>query len=144
MASPLANGFRGSSGLSQYIPALYSKALERFYKSKTKNIELYEYQRENWTFHGKGIWIQTSVPEPTLITNIGSPNFGSRSVLRDLESQCFIVTKNTELMERFEQEQNAMFASSTRVSKDTFLEQSSDRQLPFYVSALDSLTRRFM
>lgn len=56
-----------------------------------------------WTFHSKGLWAsQNGIP---FICSIGSPNFGYRSVNRnvddyylgDLESQVFIFTKDIQL-----------------------------------------------
>lgn len=79
--------------MSGYIPHAYSKVLQEFFNRVNRHgqqhrIELYEYFRNAWTFHAKGLWI--SLPEdvseesrdkesrddlPSL-TMIGSPNFG--------------------------------------------------------------------
>ena len=41
------------------------KALQKFFASSESNerINLFEYQRDNWTFHAKGLWIFFPVPE---------------------------------------------------------------------------------
>jgi phosphatidylserine/phosphatidylglycerophosphate/cardiolipin synthase-like enzyme len=58
-----------------------------------------------WTFHAKGIWYY--LPGETLpsATLIGSPNFGFRSVEKDLEAQITIVTTNPELRRDIDAEQ---------------------------------------
>ena len=67
----------------------YSEIEKDFYeqiKKKKAPVKLYEYVRDDWTYHCKGMWIKKGkgVNMPS-ITLIGSPNFGSRSVNRDLE-----------------------------------------------------------
>lgn len=44
-------------------------------RAREARIRLWEYQRQDWTFHAKGLWISTGDPRPCL-TLIGSPNFG--------------------------------------------------------------------
>ncbi|ETN76248.1 hypothetical protein NECAME_11815 [Necator americanus] len=80
-AAPKANGFFGAAGPSGYIPALYSWVCERVLTLKDKyarnDVNLYEYHRDGWTFHAKGLWIDTPVQTATLM---GSSNFGSFSI----------------------------------------------------------------
>jgi CDP-diacylglycerol--glycerol-3-phosphate 3-phosphatidyltransferase len=77
IASPSANGFFAGQGLCLFsieigiykvliilgfhtnIPKIYSYLEENFYKfikskNQEKRIKLYEYERNGWTFHGKG------------------------------------------------------------------------------------------
>ena len=65
-ASPFANGFYNSSGISGMLPAAYSHLSLRFLKAArqvTANIYLREWRRgtvgekDGWTYHAKGLWI---------------------------------------------------------------------------------------
>ena len=66
-ASPYANGFFGSSGISGMLPAAYTHLSFSFLQAaRRKNIQLREWQRgivghENgWTYHAKGLWVTLS------------------------------------------------------------------------------------
>jgi CDP-diacylglycerol--glycerol-3-phosphate 3-phosphatidyltransferase len=58
-----------------------------------------------WTFHAKGIWYYLPGEKLPSATLIGSPNFGFRSVEKDLEAQITIVTTNPELRRDIDAEQ---------------------------------------
>eukprot|EP00163_Fabomonas_tropica_P015070 TRINITY_DN2747_c0_g1_i3.p1 TRINITY_DN2747_c0_g1~~TRINITY_DN2747_c0_g1_i3.p1 ORF type:complete len:415 (-),score=65.23 TRINITY_DN2747_c0_g1_i3:74-1318(-) len=103
-ASPKSNGFLGSSGWSGYIPALYRNRLAGFQHYAQSHgagdrVEVKEWEKEGWTFHGKGLWAWESVigrpddhdPANRILTTIGSPNFGRRSAERDIESQLMLL-----------------------------------------------------
>jgi len=58
-ASPLANGFYGSSGISGRIPDGYTILEERFWSGvkqagKQELVDLREWERPGWTYHAKG------------------------------------------------------------------------------------------
>uniref|UniRef100_A0A914YGV1 CDP-diacylglycerol--glycerol-3-phosphate 3-phosphatidyltransferase n=1 Tax=Panagrolaimus superbus TaxID=310955 RepID=A0A914YGV1_9BILA len=104
-AAPDANGFYNGQGLSGYVPSLYvntSKFCFDQAKIHQKQIKILEYSRPNWTFHGKGIWIDDEKNGLTA-TMIGSSNFGYRSVSRDLEAQIMLVTSNEKLRSRLKE-----------------------------------------
>lgn len=50
-----------------------------------------------------GLWLYLAGSSLPCLTLIGSPNFGYRSVHRDLEAQVAIVTKNKSLQQQFHQ-----------------------------------------
>lgn len=63
-ASPYANGFFGSKGISGLLPAAYSHLSLRFLQAARRtNIQLREWQRgivgqqNGWTYHAKGLWV---------------------------------------------------------------------------------------
>lgn len=63
-ASPYANGFFGSKGISGLLPAAYTHLSLRFLQAAHgKNIQLREWQRGivgqqgGWTYHAKGLWV---------------------------------------------------------------------------------------
>mmetsp|Transcript_9683 Transcript_9683/g.8530 ORF Transcript_9683/g.8530 Transcript_9683/m.8530 type:complete len:89 (-) Transcript_9683:66-332(-) len=75
----------------KWIPYLY-REYEKKLLQKAKNndkIKLFEYKRENWTYHAKGAWIYEKGDKPNM-TVIGSSNYSHRSNRRDLESQLYI------------------------------------------------------
>lgn len=114
MAHPKANGFLGAKGLAGGIPYAYSyiaKNFKNLYEQKNQHhrIRLLEYYRERWTYHSKGLWYYMPNKNVPSMTLIGSPNFGERSVKRDLETQVAIVTTNSDLSERLNQECSRLF-----------------------------------
>ncbi|KAH9504093.1 CDP-diacylglycerol--glycerol-3-phosphate 3-phosphatidyltransferase [Bulinus truncatus] len=128
-----ANGFLGAKGIAGAVPYSYIYLAHEFYKrvrerNQTRRIHMMEYVCDNWTFHGKGLWYYLpSQPLPSL-TLVGSPNFGYRSVYRDLECQVALVTENKHLQEQLREEHVRMFASSQPVTASTF--QRRDRYVP--------------
>ena len=42
--------------VKKYIPGMYRVNEESILK-KSKNVDMFEYERPGWTFHGKGAWI---------------------------------------------------------------------------------------
>lgn len=101
-ASPEANGFFNSRGVSRFLPPAYTYIEKKFYKQVTRmgrkeDISIREYKRSGWTYHAKGLWIRWKDDKLPFLTMIGSPNFGQRSSERDLEAQAIVITENEEL-----------------------------------------------
>ncbi|KAK4055148.1 CDP-diacylglycerol--glycerol-3-phosphate 3-phosphatidyltransferase [Microbotryomycetes sp. JL201] len=72
-ASPDANGFTGSRGISKYIPPAYTHLQKLFYdqaearsrqSGRENHISIREWRRPGWTYHAKGIWLSPSYPNP--------------------------------------------------------------------------------
>eukprot|EP01068_Selenidium_serpulae_P020953 Selendium_serpulae@DN9425_c0_g1_i1.p1 len=123
-AAPSANSFHNSKGLTRHVDDAYATASLHFLKRilngtfltrfstlmanrapsrelKQSPLSYREFERDGWTFHAKGVWIQTpsspssqsssdhsSTTEPdvrTFMTVVGSSNFGHRSHNRDVE-----------------------------------------------------------
>lgn len=55
-----------------------------------------------------GLWFYLRGQDRPCLTLIGSPNFGYRSVHRDLEAQIAIVTENQELQRRLQEVGSAL------------------------------------
>lgn len=75
------NGFYGASGAAGAIPYLYIQVARQFHQKlcafeQQKRIQLYEYYRNKWTFHVKGLWYYISKDQLPSLTLIGSSNFG--------------------------------------------------------------------
>lgn len=110
-ASPWANGFYGSKGISGLLPGAYTLLLRRFMRrvearKKQARIRLLEWRRGTvgelggWTYHAKGIWIGQGEENGPCATVIGSSNYTKRSYQLDLEVGAVIVTNNADLKQR--------------------------------------------
>lgn len=73
---------------------------------------LHEYLRKDWTYHAKGLWYYASGSKYPSLTLIGSPNFGERSVKRDLETQVAVVTRNIDLQKQLHNECTELYERS--------------------------------
>ncbi|XP_022661003.1 CDP-diacylglycerol--glycerol-3-phosphate 3-phosphatidyltransferase, mitochondrial-like isoform X2 [Varroa jacobsoni] len=143
-AHPRANSFYKVPGFMYYIPVLYTQLLKLFYL-KTEfvrdRIRIWEYYREGWTFHGKGMWYYPPGESKPVMTLIGSPNFGYRSIYRDLESQVIIVTENEDLRNRLENEQKTIYKTVVLTDEMTF--KDPERFVPFWVAYVTAFVRGF-
>ncbi|XP_017884472.1 CDP-diacylglycerol--glycerol-3-phosphate 3-phosphatidyltransferase, mitochondrial isoform X2 [Ceratina calcarata] len=145
-AHPTANGFFSAKGIAGGIPAAYTKIEESFVKNcnslgQQKRITLWEFIKPGWTYHAKGLWYTLPDQEKPCLTLIGSPNFGYRSVNKDLETQIAIVTKNRYLQNELQKEHERLFSCAKRVTKQTFVEK--DRIPPNWVCAIVVLFRYY-
>ncbi|GMR59353.1 hypothetical protein PMAYCL1PPCAC_29548 [Pristionchus mayeri] len=142
IASPDANGFAGASGLSRYIPSMYSSIAAAFLaaieKHNRKNVELVEWSRKGWSFHAKGLWCDRG---NRIDTVIGSSNYGYRSLHRDLEAQIVVSTTNQNLMKRLREERDGLLEFSSVV--DSRALRRADHHVPVLVSFLSKILRRF-
>ncbi|XP_048842760.1 CDP-diacylglycerol--glycerol-3-phosphate 3-phosphatidyltransferase, mitochondrial isoform X2 [Brienomyrus brachyistius] len=146
MASPEVNGFFGAKGVAGAIPAAYVHLAQQFYnqvcqRSQQHRVRLQEYHRQDWTFHAKGLWYYLRGSDRPCLTLIGSPNFGYRSVHRDLEAQVAIVTENEGLQAQLQQEQETLYQRSTEVSSSTF--KHPDRRVKLWVKLVTPFIKNF-
>lgn len=145
-ASPEVNGFFGAKGVAGAIPAAYIHIAKQFYDQvlrlgQEERVHLHEYHRDKWTFHAKGLWYYLSGQTRPCLTLIGSPNFGYRSVHRDLEAQIAIVTDNEELQAQLQEEQEMLYRRSSEVSGSTF--ERPDRYVKLWVKLVTPLIKNF-
>ncbi|XP_042371337.1 CDP-diacylglycerol--glycerol-3-phosphate 3-phosphatidyltransferase, mitochondrial-like [Plectropomus leopardus] len=145
-ASPEVNGFFGAKGVAGAIPAAYIHIARQFYNQvcqlgQQERVHLHEYHRSQWTFHAKGLWYYLQGQDRPCLTLIGSPNFGYRSVHRDLEAQIAIVTENEELQSQLQEEQEMLYQRSTEVSNSTF--ERPDRHVKLWVKLVTPLIKNF-
>jgi len=140
MAHPKANGFLGAKGPAGGIPYAYSLIADQFKKQYEHcgqgfRIRLLEYLRSGWTYHAKGLWYYPPDSTYPCMTIIGSPNFGERSVTKDLETQIVIVTENTDLQKEFHQECQQLYKMG--------LPAETERKVPFWVYGYVALFRSY-
>ncbi|XP_046433803.1 CDP-diacylglycerol--glycerol-3-phosphate 3-phosphatidyltransferase, mitochondrial [Neodiprion fabricii] len=145
-AHPTANGFYGAKGIAGGIPLAYTKIEESFYKSCVRSgqkdrVTLWEFVRSGWTYHAKGLWYSLPGEQKPCLTLIGSPNFGYRSVRKDLETQVALITRNEDLQTALEAEHTRLFSRAKPVDGRTF--KARDRVVPTWVVAMVVLFRYF-
>ncbi|KAL3985196.1 hypothetical protein ACH3XW_37620 [Acanthocheilonema viteae] len=139
-ASPQANGFYQASGLFGFIPLMYVYISHLFYKMIGPNIRLFEYNRPGWSYHAKGLWID-SKQSSLLATMIGSSNFGHRSVHRDLEAQFLIITCDEKLKVKLQEERSRILDYAIKVGTATFLRR--DHFVPFWIRLISRFIRNY-
>ncbi|KIM62047.1 hypothetical protein SCLCIDRAFT_1215389 [Scleroderma citrinum Foug A] len=116
-ASPKANGFYGSRGLSGLIPEGYTLLERRFMRAvraagrdtgsqngSTDAIGLSEWVREGWTYHAKGIWLSPSISSPPVLSLFGSTNLNARSANLDTELSFVLLTSSEALQKSLQDE----------------------------------------
>ena len=136
-ASPQANGFFNSPGISAMLPSAYTLLSRRFLSAAhaaglgDSLLSLREWRRgtvghpSGWTYHAKGLWITflppaNLPPSPTpganpSITLIGSSNYTQRSYSLDLETNALVVTGDEGLMRRWAEEEEWLLRYSRGV-----------------------------
>ncbi|KAI9506238.1 hypothetical protein BX070DRAFT_187233 [Coemansia spiralis] len=136
VASPQANGFYAARGISKYIPDMYSIIELEFLRNARKqyarqDIAIEEYTRPGWTYHGKGVWCYLDQRLPQM-TMIGSPNYGYRSIYRDLEAQLTLIPGNAELQTAIHQEALYLLSHSKMVSESELSARTYDAPMWLY------------
>jgi CDP-diacylglycerol--glycerol-3-phosphate 3-phosphatidyltransferase len=128
-ASPRANGFFGSPGVSGMLPAAYTHLSARFLdrvaqEKKTENIQLKEWRRgtvgepDGWTYHAKGLWINLPGEKDPTLTFVGSSNYTKRSYSLDLEVGALVVTADEDLKRRLGEETKWLQKDAEPISRD--------------------------
>lgn len=144
-ASPQANGFYKSHGISQYLPDCYTLLARQFILDvnkahRQKEIELLEWQRGTvntpggWSYHAKGIWIKGPGDELPSITVVGSSNYTRRGYSKDLETNALIVTTDEELKRQLQQEIDHIEKYTTKKSLKDY--DQEDRQVKTWVKVV--------
>ncbi|WFC94821.1 CDP-diacylglycerol--glycerol-3-phosphate 1-phosphatidyltransferase [Malassezia brasiliensis] len=159
-ASPEANGFFGSKGISGRIPHAYTYLERQFWEQvvqrglhkpvrhsaeaaeadPTPTIELREWRKYGWTYHQKGVWITppgTTLPSATLI---GSSNYGMRSENFDVECSLLMSTESRPLRRLLEVEVEDM-RDDARDLMDVQAFNAPDRKVDLITRILTRLVR---
>ncbi|KAK3752194.1 hypothetical protein QZH41_019338, partial [Actinostola sp. cb2023] len=145
-AHPSVNGFYKAAGLAGGIPHAYTHIAKAFFNlvkqhNQSDRITIQEYKRNKWTFHVKGLWYYPPHSPLPCLTLIGSPNFGYRSVFRDLEAQVAIVTEEKGLQQRLHDEQKQFYACAEKVADETFA--IPDRRVPLWVKIVTPIIHKY-
>ena len=127
-ASPYANGFFGSKGISGMLPAAYSHLSLSFLRAaRGRNVLLREWQRGiigqegGWTYHAKGVWValprEDGVAVGPSATLIGSSNYTTRSYGLDLEVGAIVATTDEGLQRKWKNEETLLVEPSRQVEE---------------------------
>ncbi|ROT38999.1 hypothetical protein SODALDRAFT_332440 [Sodiomyces alkalinus F11] len=130
-ASPHANGFYQSPGVSGLLPGAYTLLARRFLRAvhqtgRDRAIALKEWRRGTvghpggWTYHAKGLWVTLPGEAHPALTLVGSSNYTRRSYSHDLEVGALVLTRNEKLKERLGQEQAWLQEYAKPVTRDDF------------------------
>ncbi|KAK3377532.1 hypothetical protein B0H63DRAFT_220299 [Podospora didyma] len=128
-ASPFANGFYKSPGVSGLLPDAYVLLARRFLRAvhhskREESITLREWRKGTvgepgaWTYHAKGLWVTLPENKNPSISLIGSSNYTKRSYSLDLEANALIVTENEGLKQRLADEQRSLQENTTITTRD--------------------------
>ncbi|CEP61736.1 CDP-diacylglycerol--glycerol-3-phosphate 3-phosphatidyltransferase LALA0_S03e09736g [Lachancea lanzarotensis] len=144
-ASPQANGFYQSKGVSRHLPGAYLHLSHKFLQDvrasgKESQILLKEWQKgvvntpNGWSYHAKGIWLSEndSTDLRPAVTIIGSSNYTRRAYSVDLESNVAIVTRDSDLKDAMQAEVDRLIANTREITTQNF-EDELDRQVGFGV-----------
>lgn len=130
-ASPWANGFYGSKGVSGMLPPAYTYLARTFLEAVSRKgcsdkITVKEWRKGTvnqpggWTYHAKGIWVTLPKEENPSICLIGSSNYTSRSYSLDIEANTLIVTRNPDLQQRLGQEEKWLQEHASPMTRDDY------------------------
>ncbi|KAI1767516.1 hypothetical protein GGR53DRAFT_113789 [Hypoxylon sp. FL1150] len=128
-ASPYANGFYKSKGVSGLLPDAYTLLARRFLRAikeqkRDSTVVLKEWRKGTvnepggWTYHAKGLWITLPNEHDPSISIIGSSNYTKRSYSHDLEAGALIVTQDSNLKKRLGDEQKWLQEYANPVTLD--------------------------
>ena len=100
----------------RFIPGIYRvnemRMLQAYEKMREKPAEfaIHEYNKGDWTFHGKGAWFYEDKDSKLVdLTVIGSSNYSYRSNRRDTECQLYIVPQCNYLKKRLHDESQFLY-----------------------------------
>jgi CDP-diacylglycerol---glycerol-3-phosphate 3-phosphatidyltransferase len=130
-ASPWANGFYGSAGVSGMLPAAYTHLSKRFVESVRRKglsdqIQLREWRRgtvnepDGWSYHAKGVWVTLPGESSPSLSIVGSSNYTTRSYELDLEANVVIVTRDEALKKRLAEEEAWLQDYARDVTEEEF------------------------
>eukprot|EP00743_Colponemidia_sp_Colp-15_P009810 GILK01010746.1.p1 GENE.GILK01010746.1~~GILK01010746.1.p1 ORF type:complete len:459 (-),score=38.28 GILK01010746.1:34-1410(-) len=147
-SSPQANSFYQSKGPSYYIPHAYTAMAKDLFDSYRKNgmsdkLRMFEYTKQGWSFHAKGMWVYHGADSNPSLTLLGSSNFGYRSLERDLECEVQLSTTCPKLQQRLQEEKERLFSNSQIVSSELF--SHAERRVPLWLQwATRLFVKRFL
>lgn len=141
-ASPWANGFYGSPGISGMLPPAYTLLSRRFLRQVAKEgkedvVQLKEWRKGTvgqpggFTYHAKGIWVTLPPQNNSLgkieeeagpsVTLVGSSNYTKRSYSLDLEIGALVVTADEELKRKLKAEVEWLEKDATVTTQDDLM-----------------------
>ena len=141
-ASPWANGFYGSAGISGMLPDAYTQLSRKFLdavhvRGGDDSVQLKEWRKGTvgepggWTYHAKGIWATFAAPPETSvrrewdvgpsITVVGSSNYTKRSYSLDLEVGALLWTDDDRLRRKLKEEMDWLQRDTKVVEREDLM-----------------------
>lgn len=143
-ASPEANGFYKSKGLSGRITEGYTLLEKRFYADleragRTDQVRIQEWKRDGWTYHAKGLWLspQAEGNRDPFMSFIGSSNLSTRSINLDTELSLLMATSSPSLRAAFTEELERLRENAHDVGPETWAQ--PDRHVRWFSKVLVAL-----
>ncbi|RFU35889.1 hypothetical protein B7463_g469, partial [Scytalidium lignicola] len=141
-ASPEANGFYGSKGVSGLLPPAYTLLARRFLETVRKqnrlgDITLKEWrrgivgQKDGWTYHAKGLWVSLNGEKEPSLSIVGSSNYTKRSYSLDLEAGVVIITADQGLKKLLMEERDGLQDYARVVGTEEFIK--TERRVGIHV-----------
>lgn len=138
-ASPQANGFYKSKGVSGYLPDAYQYLSLRFLKdvrksNKDDDIKVREWRRGvvntegGWSYHAKGLWTTSPGEELPCITIVGSSNYTRRAYHFDLETNAIVITTDPLLKVEMKRELDNILEHTAELTAEDF--NNKERKIP--------------
>jgi CDP-diacylglycerol--glycerol-3-phosphate 3-phosphatidyltransferase len=84
---------------------------------KNQDLKFFEYDKPDWTYHAKGIWVTEPGEANPSLNVIGSSNYSYRSNRRDTECNLYMTTQNPDVKEQWEGEWKNLVHNSTQLAK---------------------------
>eukprot|EP00980_Cylindrotheca_fusiformis_P005134 scaffold1087_cov136-Cylindrotheca_fusiformis.AAC.20 len=137
-AGRMSHGFRpkadraGNKGKA-WIPTVFDHLAHE--ASKRTHAHLYHWERQDWTFHSKGLWLEQD--DNLAAAVLGSSNFGGRSFARDMESNLLMVlppNDKSSIAQALQRELDELMYYSSRIDTKELVE--SAPPLPIHVKTL--------
>ena len=82
-------------------------------QSTKGNLNLFEWESGEWTFHAKGAWFYEPNENTPVATVIGSSNYSYRSNRRDTEAQLYMVSECPKFRQKIHEEAEHLFSKAT-------------------------------
>ena len=156
-SGPRASSFFNAGRLKRFVPFLYRAmriSLLRQMRGRRGDapFSVFEYERDGWWFHGKGLWVyepskgpegETLRGESPCMTVVGSSNFSYRSNRRDTESQLYVYSQCEEFNEKLKQEVDFLF-SNGKPKSEKEMRNSEGMRVGLRVKLLARLLRSFL
>ncbi|EJW01707.1 hypothetical protein EDEG_03769 [Edhazardia aedis USNM 41457] len=127
-SSQKTNTFNDNSMVEKFINDGYTNTLLETIQ-RLRKAQFYEYKKEGYSFHCKGVWCFTN---NMAISIIGSSNFNFRSINRDVETNFLIITIDENAFIGLQNEINTIIKECNEI----FLEDVEKRE----TSALSRIT----
>lgn len=128
-ASPEANSFYLSKGISGLLPDAYVYSCEKFMnEANSSAVKVLEWQNgvvntpNGWSYHAKGLWVTPPGEDTPAMTVIGSSNYTRRAYSHDLECNALIITKDDTLRQQMKDEVDNLKKHTSELTMDDFKE----------------------